>query len=664
MRRVWPGLLALGLVSCARGPVSGDLAGWNVLLITIDTLRADRLGFMGYDGVETPVLDDLAASGVVFDGAVSSAPVTLPAHATILTGLYPPAHGALDNGFYSLPEGVPTLATILKEEGYDTAAVIGAYVLVDRAGLDAGFDVYDDEFTKPRLRGQAYRERRAAEVTAKAAAWLESRSSKAPFFLWAHYFDPHAPYDPPEPYATRYRLRRYEGEIAYTDELIGRLLEAVHAAGELDRTLVVVTADHGEAFGDGGEMTHGMLLRGSTLRVPLVLAAAGRLAKGRRVAEVVGTADVTPTILDLLGVSGPGDVHGISLLPAIRGERREEHYVYSETRLPTDEFGWSMLAGVRGDRWAWVRAPRPELYDLEADPGESNSLHEARPGLVERLDGLVGEILDRGRESVARAHLSDEQVSALRSLGYLVSHEPPPSTGEDPKDMIYIQAEGNLLMNYLDRGEPERVLEGMESLLEKTPLNRELLMLRAQANARLGNLEPAIADMRECLATGGSLEVDGTLLAMWLNQAGKSGEAEALLESFVEAEPDFAQHSYNLGNLLGELDRTEEAVAAYERALELDPDNIPALVNLGFALSRLEGDARDVDRAREAIDRAIELAHDDVPSLMKIDLCQNLGLLEEGLAVARELQQKPKLRGITRQQLADALRRLQETEAE
>ncbi len=359
-------------------------------------------------------------------------------------------------------------------------------------------------------------------------------------------------------------------------------------------------------------------------------------------------------------MDGPAGAHGTSLVPLMRGETREERYVYSETRLPANEFGWSMLAGVRGNRWAFVRAPRPELYDLDDDPGETSSLHEARPGLVGRLDGLVGEILDAERESVTRAQLTDEQVSALRSLGYLVSHEPPPLTGEDPKDMMYIQQELNVLMNHLERNDPERVLEGVEELVEKTPKNRELLMLRAQANARLGNLEPAIADMQECLAGGGSLEVDGTLLAMWLHEAGRSGEAEALLRSFVEAEPDFAQHSYNLGNLLGNLGRPAEAVAAYERALEIDPDNIPALVNLGFELSRLEGDARDFDRARAAIDHAIEIAHDDVPALMKIDLCAAFDLPEEGMVVARELQKKPQLKGITRQQLADALRRLQE----
>jgi arylsulfatase A-like enzyme/Flp pilus assembly protein TadD len=651
-RRLAIALAAAGVASCAGGPSPGDLAGWNVLLITIDTLRADRVGFAGYDGVETPVLDGLAAAGVVFDDAISAAPVTLPAHATILTGLYPPAHGALDNGLYALPEDVPTLATILRGRGYDTAAVLGAYVLIGRTGLDAGFDRYDDEFEKPRQLRQAYRERPAAAVVASASEWLAGRSSAAPFFLWTHFFDPHASYDPPEPFATRYRLRPYDGEVAYTDQAIGDLLDAIRAAGALERTLVVVTADHGEALGDGGEQTHGLLLRASTLRVPLVLVAPGRLPAGRRIAGVVSTVDVAPTILELVGAPPIQAAQGRTLLPRIRGAREEDRWAYSETRLPADEFGWSMLAGVRTSEWAWVRAPRPELYDLAADPAESTSVHEEHADVAERLDELVGAVLDHGRESVERTALSGEQVAALRSLGYLVTREPPPPTNEDPKDMLWVQARANLLTNELDRGEPEKVLAGVGPLLEKSPGNRDLLMLRAQANARLGNLATAIEDARESLARGGSLEVDGTLLSMWLARSGQPGEAEALLRSFVEAEPGFAQHAFNLANLLGELGRTRESVEQYERAITLDPENVPAHVNLAFSLRD------DPERALRLMDRAIELADDDAPALLKVGLCVDLGRLEEGRTAARTLQGKRELRGITRQQLADAMRRL------
>ncbi|MGH2570958.1 MAG: sulfatase-like hydrolase/transferase [bacterium] len=651
-RRLALALAAGGVASCSGGPSPGDLAGWNVLLITIDTLRADHVGFAGYDGVETPVLDGLADDGVVFDDAISAAPVTLPSHATILTGLYPPAHGALDNGFYALPENVPTLATILRARGYETAAVIGAYVLIDRTGLDAGFDRYDDEFKKPRQQGQAYRERRAAEIVASASEWLAGRSSGKPFFLWTHFFDPHAPYDPPEPFASRYRERPYDGEIAYTDEAIGRLLDAIRAEGALERTLVVVTADHGEAFGDGGELTHGLLLRASTLRVPLVIVAPGRLPAGRRIAGVVSTVDVAPTILDLLGLPPIAEAQGKTLLPRIRGERDDDRWAYSETRLPADEYGWSMLSGARTSGWAWVRAPRPELYDLAADPAESTSVHDEHPDVAERLDAFVGAVLDRGRASVARTALSAEQVDALRSLGYLVSREPPPPTGEDPKDMLWIQVEGNRLMNYLDRNEPEKVLAGVGPLLEKSPGNRELLMLRAQANARLGNLAPAIEDARESLARGGSLEIDGTWLAQWLARSGQPGEAEALLRGFVEAEPGFAQHAFNLANLLGEQGRKAEAVAEYERAIALDPENVPAHVNLAYLLRD------DPERALRLMDRAIELSVDDSPALLKVELCADLGLREEGRALASELQARPELRGITRKQLADAMRKL------
>ncbi|MBZ0270102.1 sulfatase, partial [bacterium] len=286
---------------CARGPSPGDLAGWNVLLVTIDTLRSDRLGFEGWTAADTPVLDRLAAGGVVFRTALATAPVTLPSHASILTGLYPPRHGALDNGIYSLPEGVPTLATILKDAGYATSASIGAYVLHRQYGLARGFDVYDDRFRHPSA--DAARERRGAHVVDRAIRWLRERDHDAPFFLWAHLYDPHAPYSPPAEYAGF--ADPYDGEIAYVDACIGALLDALREEGSLARTLVVVTADHGEAFGDGGERTHGLLLRESTLRVPWILRAKGALPGGREIADVVSGADVAPTVLALLGLPVP-----------------------------------------------------------------------------------------------------------------------------------------------------------------------------------------------------------------------------------------------------------------------------------------------------------------------------------------------------------------------
>ncbi|MBZ0269123.1 sulfatase-like hydrolase/transferase, partial [bacterium] len=613
---------ALATVSCGRGPEPGALAGWNVLLVTIDTLRADRVGFAGYRGAHTPTMDGLAGEGVVLDNVVASAPVTLPSHATILSGLYPPRHGALDNGFYSLPEDVPTLATILRDAGYRTGAFLGAAVLAKRYGLARGFDEYDDRIQGKREMGHAYRERRAAEVSRLAAAWVRGGNDDRPFFAWVHYYDPHASYAPPARYAKRFAGNPYDGEVAYTDAALGTLLEELRADGRLGKTLVIVTADHGEAFGDGGELTHGFLLRESTLRVPLILSAPGMLPAARRIAGVTPTADIVPTVLDLLGEPVPEGLDGESLLPAIGRGRTRDRYAYSETRLPTDLFGWAMLSGVRGRRWAWVRAPRPELYDLQADPAEARNLDGTRDELATSLDGRVQEVLDRSREADAAHRLDAEQLETLRSLGYVFSEERAEETGEDPKDMLPVLEEINLVMNHFDAGNHADVVTVARSVLAKDPDNVDTLRYLALSQEQLGRREEAIGSLRRAMGAGGSPDLEGTLLAMFLTRAGRFDEAERLLRSFAEADPDFAEHPYNLGNLLASRGRMEEARRAYERAFALDPNSVPITANLASVISKATGGRPDRERAIELIDRAVGLAQgDDRPRLMKVEIC-------------------------------------------
>jgi arylsulfatase A-like enzyme/Tfp pilus assembly protein PilF len=657
LRKIPPALLAGALLaSCGNGgPEPGALRGWNVVLITVDTLRADRLGFAGHEGAETPNLDDLADAGVAFLDAVASAPVTLPSHATILTGRYPPAHGALDNGFYSLPDGVPTLATALRDAGYETAAFVGAFVLHRRYGLNAGFDLYDDHFRNPLLPGAEHVERRAEDVVARARAWLVGRSPDRPFFLWVHCFDPHSPYDPPEPFGSRFHDRAYDGEIAYTDRELGVLLEAARAAGGAGRTLVVMTADHGEALGDGGERTHGLLLRGATLRVPLILTAPGVLPAGKRIRGTVSGADLAPTVLALLGVDAPGPMDGSSLLEAIAEGRAADRRAYSETRLPEDQLGWSMLAGVRDDRWAYVRAPRPELYDLSADRGETRNLAAEEPDVTARLDEEVQEEL-AALEGTARRDLSPEEEEALRALGYVSGGGVPDPSGADPKDMLPIWNRLEDLQSALAAGRPDVALSGVEKLLERDPGNREARMLLAQAMLRTGRTDEGIRELRELAAAGGDPDRTGTLIAQALQQAGRPAEAEAMYRALMAATPEFAEHPFNLGVLLWAEGRRQEAVAAYEESLALNPDAVHVLVNLAQALSRPDFDGADPERALQLIDRAVLLAADDRPKLFKIYLCAELGRRDEAKAVARELAARRQLRGVTPQELADAIR--------
>jgi arylsulfatase A-like enzyme/cytochrome c-type biogenesis protein CcmH/NrfG len=658
MKRLAP-LVALGLVSCAKGPEVGDLAGWSVLLITIDTLRADRLGFAGYGPAETPNLDRLAEEGIVFEGAIAAGPVTLPSHATILTGLYPPSHGALDNGFYGLPDGVPTLATHLKGAGYATGAVIGAYVLHGQYGLDEGFDFYDDRFRQPRREDQDHRERRAERVVDSALTWLRDRSGDEPFFLWAHFYDPHAPYDPPGRYRTRFATRPYDGEIAYTDEQVGVLLDRLRETGHLDRTLVAVLADHGEAFGDGGETTHGLLLRGGTLRVPFVLWAPGALPAGRRVAGTVSNADFAPTVLELLGIVSGSSFDGRSLLAGLRRGEVTGRFAYSETRLPVDLYGWSMLAGVRTDEWAWVRAPRPELYDLASDPGESTSLHESKVAIGEGLDARVEEVLAGAREVAPRSTLPPEEVEALRALGYVFGAERPEPSNADPKDMLGIWHEVNAFRTALSAGRHDEIVVGLEEILRRDPGNVEARTLYGQALVLTDRVDDGIREFRSLFDAGMGRGSAGVLFAKTLAEAERPREAEALLRALMRADPQFAEYAFNLGVLLTEQGRPPDAVEAYEEAYRRNPDAVHVLANLSLAISEGSADEASVERAIALVDRAIELSEkDDRPRLLKIRICAEHGRVEAAREEARTLQNKPRLSGITRQELAEAMRLL------
>ncbi|HMB68610.1 MAG TPA: sulfatase-like hydrolase/transferase, partial [bacterium] len=545
--------LALGSTSCGGGDGAqpGATRDWNVLVITIDTLRADHLGFAGYDGADTPVLDGLADAGAVFEDAVSGAPVTLPSHSTIFTGLNSPRHGALDNGFYSLPEDVPTMADVLHAAGYETAAVVGAYVLHAQYGLDSGFEHYDDRFRQPRSDADEHLERPADVVVDRALEWLDGRDPDRPFLLWTHFFDPHAPYEPPRSFRMRFATRPYDGEIAFTDEQIGRLLTGLTERGLRERTLVVLTADHGEAMGDGGEKTHGLLLRRTTLHVPLVVHAPGAVPSCR-VPGVVSTADILPTVLELAGVAAPEDLDGISLLPAIAAKVSRGRLAYSETRLPEDLYGWSMLAGVRNDDWAYVRGPIPELYDVPGDPGERNNVHAERPEEARVLDERVGAVLAQQRD-VAPGNIGAREVEALRALGYVVDTEVAQSTGVDPKERLDAWNRVNDLRQLLPARRFREVVEGMEAVLAEDPGNREARMLLGQALIGAGRAEEGLEQFRFLAERGWALGRSGILFARSLAESGHPEEAESLLRSFEELEPKFAEHPFNLGVLLNSL---------------------------------------------------------------------------------------------------------------
>ena len=402
----------------------------GVVLITLDTTRADRLTPYGLMDVPMPALERLAADGLVFDQAMSVAPLTLPAHASLFTGLFPPAHGVRDNSDASLAGEHVTLAEVLHAQGVRTGAFVGSYILDSRRGLAQGFDTYRGPVS-PEDGGPRTGQRRADEVITEATAWLE-HVVPARFFLWAHLYDPHRPYDPPEPYRSRF-IDPYIGEIAFVDAQIEHLLDALETRGVLDRTIVIVAGDHGESLGDHGERDHGIFIYENVLRVPLIIRAPGFAPA--RIGSVVRLVDVMATALDLIGVAAPAS-QGVSLRKLMTGETADlELDAYAESLYPM-RFGLSSLRSLRQGQFKFIEAPGPELYDLERDPFEEMNLFNERPGtagkMARRLQALAGEL------DSAAASVSTELMQGISALGY-VSTSPagdPRGPLPDPKDCM------------------------------------------------------------------------------------------------------------------------------------------------------------------------------------------------------------------------------------
>jgi choline-sulfatase len=411
----------------------------GLVLITLDTTRVDRLSPYGFMNVSLPNLERLAREGVIFDQASSVAPLTLPAHTSLFTGLLPPNHGVRDNADPPLEETHTTLAEVLLAHGFRTGAFVGSVVLDPDRGLEQGFEEYrgvNDANGQTANR----RQRRADQVIADAIHWLNT-VGESRFFLWAHLYDPHLPYDPPEPYGSIYGHSPYLGEIAFADSQIGRLLAALEQRALLDRTLVIVAGDHGESLGERGERDHGIFIYENVLRVPLMVRA--RALDPLRVGEVVRLTDVMPTVLDLLDVPAPS-VDGVSLVDVMRGRRRDLSLeAYSESRYP-QRFGWSPLRALREGRFKLIDAPRPELYDLERDPFEEQNLYDERRALADtltrRVRALAGPAPRAHGVADPKTAVADDLRERVAALGYVASGttraSPQPRVLPDPKDCI------------------------------------------------------------------------------------------------------------------------------------------------------------------------------------------------------------------------------------
>ena len=601
-------LAALWGIRGSRSPAKRP----NVLLITIDTLRADRLGCYGYGNAATPVLDALAARGVRFRTAVAHVPLTGPSHASILTGRTPLGHGMRDNGGFVLPPSVPSAAEAFRMAGYRTAAFVSGFPLSSRFGLDRGFGTYDDHLARGNdPRRPAYVERFADRTTDAALAWLDaSKAPKAPFFLWVHYYDPHAPYEAPAEFAAR-AASPYDGEIAFVDSQIARLLHRVQD-GPVP-TLVLVTADHGESLGEHGEDTHGIFVYDATLRVPWVMAGPG--IPGGRVAETVARGiDVAPTLVDYAGLELKG-MEGRSLRAAIDGKTLEDAPAYAESLHPQLQYGWAPLHAWRTARFKMIEAPRPELYDLQTDEGEGLDRSGQDASRLEAMRRKLREVMAT-TTPVAVQTIDAETAERLGALGYLgggAGGSPVP-TGKDPKDGIGLATRLGRNGMTVARTEPEKAIRELNALLAEDPGILVALRTRAVAYETLGQHEAAIRDLRALEKQGVLTAEDSVVLGDNLRMAGRLREAAEVLQGTAGKNPKFAQPLLSLAAVFVQEKKMREAAATFEKALAISPDNLEALRGQGD-LGLMDG---DLGRAESHYGRILEVDPKDTGAMTKM----------------------------------------------
>ncbi|MGA1841728.1 MAG: sulfatase-like hydrolase/transferase, partial [bacterium] len=511
----------------------------NILLVTFDTTRADHIRCYGYKDIKTPNIDRLAKEGCLFEKAFTPVPITFPSHASMLTGLYPPAHGIRNNATYALSDSVITLPELLKERGYKTAAFVSAYVLDKRFGLDQGFDIYDDDLETGVEAKLSQKERRAETVTRAAIKWLE-RVGDENFFLWIHYFDPHDAWSPPPPYSNDYASNPYDGEIAYADYWLGKLLDKLDSKRLTQNTLIVLAGDHGEGLGDHHERTHGIFIYDTTIWVPLIFSCPRILPKSRRISSLVRLVDITPTILEIIAYKIPEHMQGVSLSPwMLKKAKMPELAIYCETFYPKSTHNWSPLKGIRTETWKYIEAPVKELYRLDKDPHEKVNLFKKEKDQAETMAKEFAKLVRniKVEETVSKTlELDKEMHEKLRSLGYVWT----PTSGEerkeypDPKEMINV-------LEYIDKG------------------------------------------------------------AAYFAEA-QYEKAAPLFKKVLELHPEDTEAYVTLGHIYEAMEDNEKSIESFKQALKLEPENLRIYIQLGVSYMKTEQYEKGMETFKRARD--------------------------------------------------------------
>jgi len=620
--------LLLCLSACRRqeaGNASATPRDANVLLVTLDTTRADHLSCYAPGHARTPNLDALAARGVRFEHATAQVPLTLPSHACMMTGAYPTVHGLRDMGGFVLDKSHPTIASLAQAAGFSTAAFVGSRVLAKHFGIAHGFDVYDDNMSGETGEGGlpgVFPERRASVVTDCALAWLK-QNARRKFFLWAHYYDPHQPYDPPEPYKHEYAKSPYDGEIAYMDEQVGRLLAGLDQLGLTSHTLVIAVGDHGESLGEHGELTHGIFLYDATLHVPLIVAGPD-VPQSKTMGVQVRTIDLHPTVMAFLNLPPSAEAQGVSLWPLIEhGTPVRSNYSYGETLYPRTYMAWSELRAMRTDTWKFILAPHPELYNLQRDPGELQNLIANHPAEADQLQKQIWQVAGaHGRTETVKAAPVDEQTrQELESLGYVNGGATREiqlgSDAPDPKDRIAVMKTLEAAEIALNAHEYARAARIMETALRQDPGNPLAHVYLAMAEERAGQPERAVQVYEGAIARHIFTDIIYARLGKLYLRLHELDKAVDAMNRAAQINPTDLDNLRNLGTAQLQLGHADEAEKAF-KAITLQNDHYSAAYN-GLGLVAIQHG--DSDAAQRNFEKATELDPNEAEPLL------NLGVL-------------------------------------
>jgi arylsulfatase A-like enzyme/Flp pilus assembly protein TadD len=599
----------------------------NVVFITFDTTRADAVGYAANRPNLTPNLDQLASNGTWFSNCITSAPLTVPAHSTIFTGLMPYHHGARNNGTYVLDKKNTTLAEVVKQAGYGTHAIVSSFVLDSQFGLDQGFDSYDDDLSAgPQQKMFMFREIKANQTANKAINWLRNtRPADKPFFLWLHFFDPHADHEPPQEFAERFPGERYEAEIAFADRELGRVVKTLDELKLRDDTLIVMTSDHGESLGDHGERTHGIFAYDGTLRVPLLFS--GKGVEKRRVDAQVRTADIAPTVAEMLGLSLP-NVDGASLTGLMKGKQEKPRLAYSESFTPRLNFGWSELRTMRSLDMKYIEAPRPEIYDLKKDADEMTNLYPAtgelpaaaRPLALELKKIVASDPFTHGRQR--ESNLDPETKRKLAALGYVWGADNTKNTSRpDPKDRIVYWDRFEQAQGAIRRHDYAAALMMVRSVLEADRDNVVVMASMANVLMRINQRGDALNIYKRMIELDPNRETGYLGAAAILRDVGQFAEAEAYGRTVMKLQPDNPEGYTAVGDVLLDQQKYAEAEAMFRKAIAIDPHSPVAISGLGNCLNR-------TGRLRDAL-KVLRDGHEHDPYSELISY--NLGVVVERL---------------------------------